>query len=244
MYLYMKITKVQNEQPISTTKLCPELNQFNISEITYMINRTVFTDNQGGIFQYSRDLRDSNNIYHWVLRENKFDMNKEGGLDLSLPYVWQYNENHTHTVHIDSNSFHKNKGFGLHIRGHFARVYIVNNTMTENSCEEGLMSMSGMEKEVTIFANVITDNDGIYMMEINMDSQSEIMGYVSAYFTQNIMQNNRHSHARLGLDAYHPASYALAVKGVQKYIVRYNLKNRGLNIILTRSYIRVMRVHT
>ena len=207
-----------------------ELNQFNVSEITYMINRTVFTDNEGGIFQYSRDLRDSNNIYHWVLRENKFDMNREGGLDIALPYVWQYNENHTHTVHIDSNSFHKNKRFGLHIRGHFARVYIFNNTVTENSCEEGLISMSGMEKETTVYANVISDNDGIYMMEINMDSQSEIMGYVAAYFTNNIVQNNRHSHTKLGLDAYHPASYALAVRGVQKFIVTSNrFGNPGLD---------------
>ena len=53
-----------------------ELNQFNISEITYMINRTRFTDNGGGIEQYSKDLRDSNNIYHWVLRENVFERNE------------------------------------------------------------------------------------------------------------------------------------------------------------------------
>ena len=31
-----------------------ELNQFNISDITYMINRTKFLDNGGGIFQYSK----------------------------------------------------------------------------------------------------------------------------------------------------------------------------------------------
>ena len=52
-----------------------ELNQFNISEITYMINRTSFLDNGRGIFQYSKDLRDSNNLYHWVLRENLFQRN-------------------------------------------------------------------------------------------------------------------------------------------------------------------------
>ncbi len=45
-----------------------ELAPFNISEITYMINRTKFLDNGRGIYQYSRDLRDSNNLYHWVLR--------------------------------------------------------------------------------------------------------------------------------------------------------------------------------
>ena len=73
-----------------------------------MINRTRFTDNGRGIFQYSKDLRDSNNLYHWVLRENIFERNFGGGMDIALPYVWQYNENYTHTVHIDSNHFANN----------------------------------------------------------------------------------------------------------------------------------------
>ena len=79
-----------------------ELNQFNISEITYMINKTKIYDNGRGIFQYSKDLRDSNNLYHWVLRENTFERNMGEGLDIMLPYVWQYNENFTHTVHLVS----------------------------------------------------------------------------------------------------------------------------------------------
>ena len=207
-----------------------ELNQFNISEITYMINRTRFSDNRGGIFQYSKDLRDSNNIYHWVLRENMFEQNQGGGMDISLPYVWQYNENHTHTVHLDSNTFQQNKDFGIHIGGHFARVYIVNNTLLENSCEEGLISLTGMEKESWIFANDIKNNDGIFMTEFDLESQSEIMGFVAAYFSQNVVQNNKHSHHRLGLDAYHPASYTLAIKGVQKFNITNNLfGNDGLD---------------
>ena len=56
-----------------------------------------------------QDLRDSNNLYHWVLRENLFERNNGPGMDVSLPYVWQYNENYTHTVHIDSNRMHANK---------------------------------------------------------------------------------------------------------------------------------------
>ena len=207
-----------------------ELNQFNISEIRYMINRTRFADNEGGIYQYSKDLRDSNNIFHWVLRENKFERNKGGGLDVSLPYVWQYNENYTHTVHVDSNIFQNNNRFGLSVGGHFARVYFVNNTLLENDCQEGLLKLSGMEKESWIFANNIQLNDGIFMTEIDTDSQSEIMGFVPAYFTENIVQKNKHSHARLGLGSYHPASYTLSIKGVQKFNVTENLfGNPGLD---------------
>ena len=71
-------------------------------------------------------------------------------MDVALPYVWQYNENYTHTVHIDSNRMSDNRDFGITIRGHFARVYIVNNTITDNFCHEGLLAMKGMEKEVTL----------------------------------------------------------------------------------------------
>jgi hypothetical protein len=60
------------------------------------------------------------------LRENRFENNKGGGFDINLPYVWQYDENFTHTVHIDSNNFQSNKDFGITVAGHFARVYIVN----------------------------------------------------------------------------------------------------------------------
>ena len=233
---------VSNKEAIFVFTPFRELNQFNISEITYMINRTTFSDNDGGIFQYSKDLRDSNNIYHWVLRENKFERNKGGGLEVGLPYVWQYNENFTHTVHIDSNNFQNNQDFGISVGGHFARVYIVNNTLLENSCHEGLITLNGMEKESWIFANNIQINDGIYMVELDMDSQSEIMGYVAAYFSQNIVQKNVHTHLKLGLDAYHPASYTVAVKGVQKFNITENLfGNPGLDYELL-SGVKTARV--
>ncbi|QQP38368.1 Putative LOC100120269, partial [Caligus rogercresseyi] len=209
-----------------------ELNQFNISEITYMINRTKFYDNGRGIYQYSRDLRDSNNLYHWVLRENTFEDNVGGGFDVALPYVWQYNENYTHTVHIDSNVIRRNKGFDVHIRGHFARVYVVNNTIVDNICNQGILALRGMEKEVRVFGNVIQNNDGVYMVEFDTDSHSSIDGFVPGYFSQNIVQRNTHSFNRHNRTShfYHPASYAIAVKGVQRINLTDNLLgNPGLD---------------
>ena len=35
------------------------------------------------------------------------------------------------------------------------------------------------------------NNDGVYMVELESDSHSEIMGIVEAYFTQNIVQVNK-----------------------------------------------------
>lgn len=213
-----------------------ELNQFNISEITYMINRTRFYDNGRGIYQYSRDIRDSNNLYKWVLRENTFEGNLAGGFDVTLPYVWQYNENYTHTVHIDSNLMTDNEDFELTISGHFARVYVVNNTILNNRCHYGLLALRGMEKESWVFANVIKNNYGVFMVEIDIDSHSEILGFVDAYFTQNIVQENawgggltqqsnrHHGEKRYdGAEHTSEASYAVGIRGIQKFNITDNL---------------------
>ena len=104
--------------------------------------------------------------------------------------------------------------------------------MFDNFCHEGLLTMSGMEKESWIFANNIQNNDGVYMVEFDMDSHSEIMGFVEAYFTQNVVQNNN-GHGWMDAyesHAYHPASYTMAVKGVQKFNITDNLfGNAGMD---------------
>lgn len=67
------------------------------------------------------------------------------------------------------------------------------------------------------------------MVELESDSHSEIMGIVEAYFTENIVQDNRHSHEAYP-HAYHPASYTIAVKGVQKFNITQNLfGNEGMD---------------
>ena len=98
------------------------------------------------------------------IKKNKLDYplktfvsNLGEGFDIMLPYVWQYNENFTHTVHMvsysvliilkylsfnieltkqtiflvlqDSNYMAHNRHFGLVLRGHSACVYIVNKTI-------------------------------------------------------------------------------------------------------------------
>jgi hypothetical protein len=39
----------------------------------------------------------------------------------------------------DSNYIVHNRHFGMIIRGHFARVYVVNNTIFDNFCDEGVL---------------------------------------------------------------------------------------------------------
>ena len=55
----------------------------------------------------------------------------------------------------DSNYIVHNRHFGMIIRGHFARVYVVNNTIFDNFGDEGILAFRGMEKESWIFANNI-----------------------------------------------------------------------------------------
>ena len=68
------------------------------------------------------------------------------------------------------------------------RVYIVNNTIADNYCFNGLITLKGMEKESWIFSNNIQRNDGVFMVNVDMDSHSEILGFIEAYLTQNVIQ--------------------------------------------------------
>lgn len=89
-----------------------------------------------------------------------------------------------------------------------------------------------MEKESWIFSNNIQRNDGVFMINVDMDSHSEILGFIEAYLTQNVIQKNRHSVRSRGAAAAagHPASYTVAIRGVQKFNVTDNLfGNPGLD---------------
>ena len=81
--------------------------------------------------------------------------------------------------------FHGNRNFGVVVDGHFARVNVTDNAFESNDCKPGLMSIRGMEKEMYILRNILRRNTGNFMVEFNMDSQSEIVGEVSAYFSRN-----------------------------------------------------------
>lgn len=137
-----------------------DLHRSNISEITLMINDSLITDNGKGIFHFSRDMRASNNLFHYILQDVTVERNMGGGFDIRLPYVWQYNENFTHSVYMGNNTWRNNKDFSFSIDGHYAIVNVTNNTFTENMCKNGLISLKGMEKKLLIDYNTIENNNG------------------------------------------------------------------------------------
>ncbi|XP_047509687.1 protein bark beetle isoform X2 [Pieris napi] len=201
-----------------------DIHESNITEITIMINKTTITDNGKGIYHFARDLRSSNNLYHYVLQDNTIERNKYGGFDIALPYVWKYNENFTHSVYMNNNTWRNNYNFGLVIDGHFAEVNLTKNIFTDNICYSGLISVRGMEKKMKIDGNLIERNNGRFMVQFHMDSQSEIMGFVYAVFVYNQVRNNKYSQTNRGLLVTNiEPTYVIGFKGIQKVKVSRNL---------------------
>ncbi|XP_034826785.1 protein bark beetle isoform X2 [Maniola hyperantus] len=202
-----------------------DIHESNITEITLMINNSLITDNGKGIHHFARDLRSSNNLYHYIMQDNTFERNKYGGFDISLPYVWQYNENFTHSVYSHNNTWRSNNKFGFVIDGHFASVNITKNVFIHNHCKTGLISIRGMEKKMKIDGNMIEHNNGQNMVEFFMDSQSEIMGFVYAVFVYNQVKHNRYItlENRGALTRSVEPTYVIGFKGIQKVKVSRNL---------------------
>lgn len=168
-----------------------DIFESNISEVTFMINNTLITDNGKGIYQFSRDMRGSNNLFHYIMQDNTIERNKASGFEINLPYVWQYDENFTHSIYFDNNTWRNNYDFGVSIDGHFARVNITKNLFRSNQCKQGLLALKGMEKKLKIEFNKFEDNVGKYIIEFNTDSQSEILGEIFAVFIYNEIRNNK-----------------------------------------------------
>ncbi|CAG2056497.1 unnamed protein product [Timema podura] len=197
----------------------------NVTEITFMINDSLITDNGEGIHQFSRDLRNSNNLFHWILQSTTLERNAAGGLDVSLPYVWQYNENFTHSLYLTNNTFRNNKEFSFIVDGHFALVNLTSNVFDANQCKTGLISIRGMEKKMRIDNNRLENNLGKFMVEFRADSQSEILGVVFAKFMYNVVKNNRFglpSFNRGFLQVSATPTFVLGFNGIQKVSVNRN----------------------
>ncbi|EEC13223.1 conserved hypothetical protein [Ixodes scapularis] len=197
----------------------------SLAEIVYNLTGNIIENNGGGIRHYSRDLRSSNNLFHWIVNTTKFTNNR-GGLDLRLPYVWNYNENYTHSVVISNGTFRGNQNFGARIDGHFARFNATGNRFENNDCQSGggVFTVAGMEKEMLIQDNFFLNNRGKYVVEFHLESHSERFSIVDANFHRNILEYNRPEEGpEARLDHYEPSSYALSIRGVQRINVTQNI---------------------
>ncbi|XP_033297170.1 protein bark beetle [Bombus bifarius] len=198
--------------------------QTNMSEIAIHINDSLITDNGKGIYQFSRDARHSNNLFHWIMQDSTIERNRRGGFEVILPDVWQYNENFTHTLYFDNNTWRNNEQFGFVVDGHYATLNMSNNRFEGNQCKTGLISIQGMEKKMQINNNYIESNTGGYMVEFKADSQSEILGNVDARFYNNEVKRNTYDPASMGPRRTDDSpSYVVGFHGIQKVQINRNL---------------------
>ncbi|XP_063702920.1 protein bark beetle isoform X2 [Culicoides brevitarsis] len=216
-----------------------DVHESNISEVHIHINNSRIIDNGRGVRQFSKDLRSSNNLFHYVMQDTTFERNGLGGLELSLPFVWQYNENFTHSIYLGNDTWSQNRRFGISIEGHFAEVNITGNRFIENDCLHGLVGFKGMEKKFRIDFNKFHRNNGKYMVEFKTDSQSEILGSVFALFAFNELENNTFNERemfkptfRAAMRAYHQKlkhpTCVIGFGGVQKVQIYRNVfRNNG-----------------
>lgn len=208
------------------------------SEITYNLIGNKIRRNKDGIRQFSRDVRFSNNVFHWTINETNFEFNKGGGINVVLPYYWPYDANLSHTFELDNNSFTKNSLFEFVIDGHFVDLNITRNVFRENKCKFGLMSIKGMEKKMLIRQNMIEYNTCNKVIEFNMHSHADKLGSIPAQFEFNSIRHNRKSSTNSSylslmttfkqsklLSRLHPhaTDYALSLKGVQVLNITRNL---------------------
>ncbi|XP_044255606.1 protein bark beetle isoform X2 [Tribolium madens] len=203
-----------------------DLHKSNISEVIIMINNSLITDNGKGFYHFSRDMRSSNNIFHYILQDDTIERNRAGGFDINLPYVWQYNENFTHSVYMDNNTWMHNRNFKFNIDGHFAVVNITRNVFSDNNCASGLITIGGMEKKLLISRNKFNTNNGKFIVEFVSNSQSEIIGEVPARFTFNELRHNKFAFSGRSfgiLQLKKDPTSVVAFKGIQKVKIFRNL---------------------
>ncbi|XP_075153568.1 C-type lectin domain-containing protein bark beetle isoform X2 [Haematobia irritans] len=162
----------------------------NLSEITIHINSSTITQNGYGIRQLSKDLRSSNNLFHYVVQDTTVEDNKNGGFQVALPYVWQYNENFTHSIHMGNTTWQRNRNFYIDVSGHYADFNITSNAFVQNQCPRSLISVMGMEKRMRFSYNRIEQNQAKFIMEFKADSLSEKFGEVLALVEYNTVKNN------------------------------------------------------
>ncbi|XP_050535824.1 protein bark beetle [Daktulosphaira vitifoliae] len=162
----------------------------NKSHIHIIVNQSIIADNGKIIDHYSKDTQNSLNVYKWELAGNSFERNLYDGIQLILPYLYSYDENFTHSVVINNNSFVHNSNLRIDIGGHFSVLNITQNSIQNNICNGGLITISGMEKYLLIWKNTIISNNGEFMVKFSALSQCEIMSSVFALFRENILKSN------------------------------------------------------
>ncbi|XP_076442507.1 protein bark beetle-like [Babylonia areolata] len=195
-----------------------------VATIRYNISLCKFLGNKAGILAEHNHVDFANNVWHWYIGDlTTFENTEHGGVEIEVPRVNDFNERMKHKVTVKECIFKNNWDFAFTIKGYYADVQIEDNRFDNNLCRLGLVSVLGMEKNMSLVNNKMSNNVGRHMLDINILSHSEYSAPVQGIMENNTIQNNRYE----GLDppgyANTPKTFAVAFKGVQNMTANRNL---------------------
>lgn len=196
-----------------------------VATIRYLISLSRFADNEYGILAEHNHVDFANNVWQWKITDSLMDRTRRGGLEIEVPRVNDASERKKHSITILETRFRDNANFACTVAGYYADVSVEGNLFENNHCLLGLLTISGMEKNLSMINNRIHNNVGRHMVEINVLSHAEYSDSVMGIMRLNDIQNNRYE----GLDppgfGNSPKTYAVAFGGVQNMVANRNLFN-------------------
>ncbi|KAK3092533.1 hypothetical protein FSP39_004063 [Pinctada imbricata] len=195
-----------------------------LGSITYIINKCRIHNNGRSIIGDHNHVDFANNVWHWEVIDSEFRDNRYGGFEIELPRVNDINERLFHSVNVQQSGFFNNANFDFTINGYYARVTISYSQFKNNNCRKGLITIMGMEKELEILNNEISNNIAKYAVEMDMRSHSEY-DKPSGMFTLNNIKSNSPGTMFKVIPQNTPTTYAIAVRGVQNVTLNRNLLN-------------------
>lgn len=194
-----------------------------VAVINYTIFRCDFKDNARGIFAEHNHVDFANNVWKWKLDHVTMLGTKSGGLEIEVPRVNDFTEKETHAVTVVDTYFQNNRDFAFTIAGYYTVISVEKTGFFNNICHLGLISITGMEKNLVLNSNQILDNVCRYMVDINILSHSEYFSTVTGQMLLNDISNNHYEGEVPPGSDNSPKTYAVAVRGLQNIKANYNL---------------------
>ena len=219
--IYMPSVTKFNDDYIPTYEDMTEPER--VATIRYNITLGALLENEVGILAEHNHVDFANNVWQWSINHTNIERTQRGGIEIEVPRVNDADERMKHSVTIIETTFRDNTDFACAVKGYYTDVRIENNKFEGNRCLLGLITISGMEKNISLVSNRIINNVGRYMLDINVLSHSEYSQPVNGIMQLNDIHDNRYE----GLDppgfGNSPKTFAVAFRGVQSMTANRNL---------------------
>ncbi|GFR58263.1 neurotrypsin [Elysia marginata] len=212
-----------------------------LAKISYNMDKVELINNKVGLLAEHNHVDFANNVWQWTIKYLTVSGTSQGGLEIEVPRVNEEESGNggneatsdtkeVHQVKVTDSRFLNNDEFAFTVAGYYAEVSVVQNQFTDNKCRMGLVAILGMEKNLTFNSNLITNNDGRFAIDIDIDSHYEFYGNVQGTFHLNEITGNIYTGPTPPGASYSPKTFAVAVKGLQSMKGNRNiLENRDLD---------------